>query len=49
MEDKMKWEFNINKNDELLIEPYKKPTIVLVDQSPKGYIKQYKLDIISEY
>ena len=49
MEDKMKMELNINKNYELIIEAYKKPTIVLIDKSPKGYIKQYKLDIISEY
>ena len=45
----MKREFNINKDDELVIESHKKPTILLIDKSPKGYIKQYKLDIISEY
>ena len=39
--------FNID--DDFIIEPYKKPTIVLIDKSPKGYINQYKLDIVSEY
>ena len=48
-ENKMKREFNINKDDDLIIEPHKKPTIVFIDKTPKGYIKQYKLDIISEY
>ena len=38
-----------NTDDDLIIEPHQKPTIVLFDKSPKGYIKQYKLDIISEY
>ena len=36
-------------DDDLIIAPHKKPTIVLIDKSPKGYIKQYKIDIISKY
>ena len=34
---------------EVRIEPYKKPTIVLIGKSPKSFIKQYILNIISEF
>ena len=47
-EENLKRELNI-KDSDIIKEPYKKPTIVLIDKSPKGYIKQYKIDIISEY
>ena len=48
-EDQVRKWYNKSKDDEVIVEPYKEPRISLIDKSPKGYIKQYKLDIISSY
>ena len=48
-EDQVRKWYNKSKDDEVIVEPYKEPRISLIDKSPKGYIEQYKLDILSTY
>ena len=47
MKDKVKKTFGIN--EDVILEQYIEPKITLVNSSPKKYIKQYKLDIVSRY